>query len=68
MATQILGRNHTVLVPDRTDVNHHIEENVDYESREREGSVARGFFFAMVFNVGLVLLGFAAWEIWRALR
>ena len=67
MATQILGRNHTVLIPDRVDSAQHVED-AGSEVREREGSAARGLFFAMVFNVLLVLAGLAVWQAWRILR
>jgi len=68
MATHILGRNHTVLIPDRVDSGAQHVEDARSELQEREGSAARGFFFAMVFNVLLVLAGLAAWQVWRILR
>ena len=67
MATHILGRNHTVLIPDRVDSAQHVED-AGSELREREGSAARGLFFAIVFNVLLALAGLAVWQVWRILR
>lgn len=67
MATHILGRNHTVLIPDSANTKQRIE-GADIEAREHEGSAARGFFFAMMFNVLLVLAGLAVWQVWRILR
>jgi hypothetical protein len=67
MATHILGRNHTVLIPDRVDSAQHVED-AGREVREREGSAARGLFFAMMFIVLRVLAGLAVWQVWRILR
>lgn len=67
MATHILGRNHTVLIPDSANTRQHIKD-ADIEAQEHEGSAARGFFYAMMFNVLLVLAGLAVWQVWLALR
>jgi hypothetical protein len=68
VATHILGRNHTVLIPDRVDSGAQHVEGAGSELHEHEGSAVRGLFFAMVFNVLLVLAGVVVWQVWRILR
>lgn len=64
MAAQILGADQTALLPRHADAC----SDAGHEVQEEEGDVFRGFFFAMLFNVFLVLTAAAGWELWRILR
>jgi hypothetical protein len=64
MATHILGTDQRVVFPHQADGN---EEEID-TGQEEQGGALRGLFFAMLFNVFLLITGAAAWEIWRLIR
>lgn len=64
MATQTLEADHTALLPSQADAC----SDTGHEVQEEEGRIFRGFFFAMLFNLFLVLTGAAGWELWRILR
>jgi hypothetical protein len=66
MATQIFESNLSSRLPRSADQS----ESPDWDSFEEEeqGSVFRGFFYAMLFNVLLLATGAAGWELWRLLR
>jgi hypothetical protein len=64
MATQIFETDPTVVCPRPADVY----EAEDSAGQEQQGGAFRGFFFAMLFNVFLVLTGAAGWELWRLMR
>ena len=64
MATQILETGHAGLLPREADAC----SDAGNEVQEEEGHIFRGFFFAMLFNLFLVLTGAAGWELWRILR
>jgi hypothetical protein len=64
MATQIFGTDHASLLPLQADAC----SDAGHEVKEKDGNIFRGFFFAMLFNLFLVLTGVAGWELWRILR
>ena len=65
MSTQIFETDQIVLLPRPTGVSN---DEIG-EMYEQDGSsVFRGFFFAMVFNLLLLLTGAAGWELWRIIR
>jgi hypothetical protein len=64
MATQILETDHTGLLPLEADAF----SDTGHEVQEEDGHIFRDFFFAMLFNLFLVLTGAAGWELWRILR
>jgi hypothetical protein len=69
MAT--IGTNHSILFT--TDIcppETKRDEGYDTpgEVQEKDGNVFRGFFFAMLFNLVMLLTGAAAWALWRITR
>lgn len=76
MATQIFRPDLALLLPRPTepfrgatyDVGHHARLEKSSELDGPKGNVFRGFFFAMLFNLFLLLTGAAAWELWQVLR
>ncbi len=64
MATQILETNHGVLASASGDVR----TDASCEIYAKDGSVIRGFFYAMLLNFFLVLTIAGGWELWRLLR
>lgn len=64
MATQIFDSKQAVLLP------HHPQADVQAEQSEREfsGGAFRGFLFAMLFNVFLLIACAAVWKIWHLMR
>jgi hypothetical protein len=68
MATQILGADHSILRPRPIGACTETTADERFELHEETGSVFRGFFFAMLFNLLLVLIGATVWEVWRFLR
>lgn len=65
MATQIFGNDHAALLPHPADAAQ--QENVDGEFDAPRGGAIRGFVFAMLFNLVLVLAALAVWQLWRLL-
>lgn len=76
MATQFFGPDYALLLPRPTDPLHGATYDVGHsgvldkraESENEGGNILRGFFFAMLLNLFLLLTGAAGWEIWRILR
>lgn len=78
MATQILGTDNVILFRKSIDIcsearvcsetRNQCSEDALSELREECGSVFRGFFYAMLFNLLLLFTGVAVWELWRVLR
>ena len=68
MATQIFGRDHAILMPRPVDGSQRADEDAGCEIQEPRGGALRGFVFAMLFNLLLVLAGVAVWQVWRILR
>ncbi|MFZ0661651.1 MAG: hypothetical protein WAM66_03075 [Acidobacteriaceae bacterium] len=68
MATQIFEREHAVLLPRPSDATLSADGIGDGEPLEPAGGALRGFVFAMLFNVLLVLVGVGGWQLWRMLR
>jgi hypothetical protein len=72
VATQILGTDHAVLLPnqteDRPDAGHDEACDASIEIQEHEGNVFRGIFYAMLFNIFLLLTGAAGWALWQLMR
>ena len=63
MATQILRTNLALLLPRPSES--YQERDADRDLPEEEGSPFQGLFFAMIFNVLLLIVGAAGWELWR---
>lgn len=76
MATHIMGADHGLLLPRPTDSCWGATYDAGCDARpeqsreihQGDGSVFRGFFFAMLFNLFLLLVGAAGWEVWRVVR
>jgi hypothetical protein len=72
MATQFFGADIPALLPRPTDEcpDRTPDEIFDAnpELHHEDGNIFRGFFFAMLFNLILLLAIAAGWEIWRAVR
>jgi hypothetical protein len=68
MATHIFGRNHAALLPRPSDAAQDADNVEECEPLEPGGGALRGFVFAMLFNLLLVLAGVTAWQLWRILR
>ena len=64
MATQIIGSDHAVLLSYEADAR----KSAECEAYEPEGNHVRGLFYAMVFNVMLLVTAAAGWELWRLMR
>ncbi|HUY81117.1 MAG TPA: hypothetical protein VMU92_05285 [Acidobacteriaceae bacterium] len=64
MATQIFDSKHPILL----DPQAHAESDAEPLARQYRGSAFRGFFYAMLFNVFLFLIGAGLWELWRVVR
>jgi len=64
MATQILESNHAVPAQASDDAR----EGAGCEIYAEDGSVIRGFFYAMVLNLFLVLTIAGGWELWRLMK
>lgn len=61
MATQIFGRDH--VIPRRSASEKTKEVEID-----PRGGAMRGLFFALLFNVLVVLAGVVLWQFWKLLR
>lgn len=68
MATQIVGTDHVLLFPGSTDTPQRISRDERSEREEERGNVLRGFFYAMLFNLFLLLTSAAGWVLWRIVR
>ncbi|HEX5234803.1 MAG TPA: hypothetical protein VFW25_05675 [Silvibacterium sp.] len=74
MATQVFRPDYALLLPRPTDpfrgatydIGHQGIQEDSAELEGEKGNVFRGFFFAMLFNLFLLLTGAAGWEVWRA--
>ena len=69
MATQILEADNVIILrprPIRACTGISADER--FELHQEAGSVFHGFFFAMLFNLLLGLIGATVWEVWRFLR
>lgn len=64
MSTQIFETDQIALLPRPTGVSN---DEIG-EMHQQDGGAFRGFFFAMVFNLLLLLTGAAGWELWRIIR
>ncbi|HTV03961.1 MAG TPA: hypothetical protein VME86_01235 [Acidobacteriaceae bacterium] len=64
MATHVFDSKHPAVLKQQA------RGEIDVEQREREfdGGAFRGFFYAMLFDVFLILLFAGAWELWHILR
>jgi hypothetical protein len=67
MATQIYGSDHILLFPRPADVSQQTGWD-DTREREERGNVFRGFFYAVLFNLFLLLTSAAGWVLWRIVR
>lgn len=68
MATQSVGTDHVLVFPSPTDVPQRISREEIRERAEERGDVLRGFFYAMLFNLFLLLTSAAGWVLWRIVR
>lgn len=71
MATHFFGADIPALLPRPTDeCPDKTPDNISDANPElhHDGDIFRGFFFAMLFNLILLLAIAAGWEIWRAVR
>lgn len=66
MATQIYGKDHPMMDP-LADASRSTQNQGNAQPVGPRGGAIRGFFFAMVFNVLLVLAALSAWELWRVI-
>ena len=66
MATQIMGTDLSVRIPQQPEIE--TSEHGCNEIAQEDGGAFRGFFFAMLFNLFLLITGIAGWEIWRLIR
>jgi hypothetical protein len=66
MAAQIMGTDLSVRIPQQTEIG--TSEHAREEIGQDDGSAFRGFFFAMLFNLFLLITGIAGWELWRLIR
>lgn len=64
MATHIFDSKHSVLLEPQTPS----EPRSNLLEKEYSGGAFRGFFYAMIFNVALFLIGAGVWELWRVIR
>jgi hypothetical protein len=67
MATHTLGSNHDLLLTHTAGAFTDAAYDEACETRD-DGNAFRGLFFAMIFNVMLVLTGAAGWVLWTLLR
>lgn len=72
MATQFFGADIPALLPRAKDeCRNKTPDNIsdaNPELHHQDGSAFRGLFFAMLFNLFLLLAISAGWELWRLLR
>ncbi len=68
MATQICGTDHVLLFPRPTGVSDQTSRDERGEQEEERENVFRGFFYAMLFNLFLLLTSAAGWVLWRIVR
>lgn len=68
MATHILRTDHLIRVARPTDDFSNKDEGEDIELHPENGGIFLGFLIAMLFNVILIVLGAAGWELWRHIR
>ncbi len=64
MATQIFDSNHPALPSRQAQAEFETEQS----EPEQPGGIFIGLFYALLFDVFLVLLFVGAWELWRVLR
>lgn len=65
MATQLLRPDLVLLLPRPGEVSGCAERDETSDLSREDGGAFRGLFFAMIFNVLLLLVGAAGWELWR---
>jgi hypothetical protein len=77
MATQILTTGRPFLLQQSTDTRPSTQPNrqqnttqntAAQEVKNQPGSIFRGLFFALLFNIFLVLVLAAGWELWHVIR
>jgi hypothetical protein len=77
MATQILATDRPFLLRQPTntlpgaqsDAQHDASHDAAWERAKNEtGNVFRGLFYALLFNIFLVLALASGWEFWRVIR
>jgi hypothetical protein len=72
MATQFFGADIPALLPRPTDeCPDKTPDNISAanpELHQEDGNIFRGFSFAMLFNLVLLLAIAAGWELWRIMR
>jgi len=64
MATQIFDSKNTVLLEPQA----HQENSPRHSNHLFDGGAFRGFFYVMLFNLFLALIGAGLWELWRLVR
>lgn len=68
MATQILRTDRLNRVVRLMEDSADNDGGGRIELRQEYGNIFLGFVMAMLFNLILVILGTAAWEVWRHIR
>jgi hypothetical protein len=56
------------MFPRPIDQSKDADRDEDSKAREEHGSAVRGLIFAMIFNLFLLLIAAAGWELWRIIR
>lgn len=73
MATQILSTDRPFLLHQSTDPHPNAQPGATHDTtpekvKAEPGNIFRGLFFALLFNILLVLTIAACWELWRVIR
>ena len=68
MTTRILRTDHLISVPPPTNVFANNDGGRDIELHPEGGNIFLGFFFGLLLNVILVIVGAATLELWRLIR
>jgi len=68
VATQIFDSNHPALPSRQAHAEFEAEFETEQSEPEQPGGIFIGLFYALLFDVFLVLLFVGAWELWRVLR